>query len=97
MLPVGGVQCRLVGGLFVQRVVNVKLALQIIEMASSTYRVTYKTGAYTSGEGEGKIGWRAHYTTHRGVRLPVHRRDESADGRMHWESLWERGTRRHAL
>lgn len=55
--------------------VNVKLALQIIEMAPATYRITYKTGANTGREGERKIIRRAHYPTHRGIRVSHHRRD----------------------
>lgn len=52
-----------------------KLALQIIEMAPTTYCVTYKTGPYTRCQGERKIVRRAHYTAHRGIRVPGYRRD----------------------
>lgn len=51
------------------------LALQIIEMAPATYRVTYKTGPNTGRQGERKIVRRAHYPPDRGVRVPGNRRD----------------------
>lgn len=52
-----------------------KLALQIIEMAPATYRVTYKTGPDTGSQGERKIVRRAHYRPHRGIRVSRNRRD----------------------
>lgn len=73
----GGDQCRLAGILLYVHIGlrMSKLALQIIEMAPATYRVTYKTGPYTGRQGERKIVRRAHYCPHRGVRVPGHRRD----------------------
>lgn len=42
----------------------VSLALTIIEMAPATYRVTYKTGADTGREGEGKVVRRENNAPH---------------------------------
>lgn len=73
----GGDQCRLAGILLYVHIGlrMSKLALQIIEMAPATYRVTYKTGPNTGRQGERKIVRRAHYSPHRGVRVPGNRRD----------------------
>lgn len=58
-------------------------ALNIIEMASAAYRVTYKTGPHTGREGEGEIVRRENNATHGGIRVSGHGRDESANRRVH--------------
>lgn len=62
------------------------LALKIIEMAPATYCVTYKAGTNSGSEGERKVVRRANNPTHRGICVSYHRRDESANRRVHRES-----------
>lgn len=71
-----GITCRL-AGITVCRYwgVNIKLALQIIEMAPASYCVTYKTGADTGHQGEGKVIRRENNSAHRGISVPDHWRD----------------------